>query len=223
MSIRSPSGTSAPVTGSRLFATGVLSPVRPASSISNVAATRIRPSAGTLSPASNPTMSPGTSSSAGTWARWPSRRTFAVMISICRRAATLSAALPSWCSPITALRTVSPRTSNPVDTSWMATMLTTAAPTRTSCIRSRYCRRKAFQRGSLAASASLFGPYRARRSVTSPALSPTARSTSSRWQVSSADRPYHSAIGSAALFGDTVAVITPPLVLEASHVAGLAT
>ena len=65
MSTRSPSGTSSPVTGSRLLATGVLSPVSPASSISSVAATRIRPSAGTLSPASKPTMSPGTSSSAG--------------------------------------------------------------------------------------------------------------------------------------------------------------
>ena len=65
MSTRSPSGMSSPVTGSRLFAEGVLSPVSPASSISRVAATRIRPSAGTLSPASKPTMSPGTSSSAG--------------------------------------------------------------------------------------------------------------------------------------------------------------
>ena len=37
----------------------MLSPVSPASSISRVAATRIRPSAGTLSPASKPTMSPG--------------------------------------------------------------------------------------------------------------------------------------------------------------------
>ena len=59
-----------------------------------------RPSAGTLSPASKPTMSPGTSSSAGTSTIWPSRRTLAVMISICRSAATLSAALPSWCRPI---------------------------------------------------------------------------------------------------------------------------
>ena len=60
MSIRSPSGTS--VAGDRVddsSATGVLSPVSPASSISSVAATRIRPSAGTLSPASKPTMSPG--------------------------------------------------------------------------------------------------------------------------------------------------------------------
>ena len=113
MSTRSPSGTSSPVTGSRLLDTGVLSPVSPASSISSVAATRIRPSAGTLSPASKPTMSPGTSSSAGISTRWPSRRTFAVMISICRSAATLSAALPSWCRPITALSTVRPRTTDP--------------------------------------------------------------------------------------------------------------
>ena len=85
------------------------------------------------------------------------------MISICRSAATLSAALPSWCSPIRALTTVRPSTTRPVETSWMATMLTTAAPTSTSCIRSRYWRRNAFQPGSLASSASLFGPYRCRR------------------------------------------------------------
>ena len=35
------------------------------------------------------------------------------MISICRSAATLSAALPSWCRPITALTTVRPRTTRP--------------------------------------------------------------------------------------------------------------
>ncbi len=50
MSIRSPSGTSVPTTGCDDLGTGVLSPVRPASSISSVAATRTRPSAGTLSP-----------------------------------------------------------------------------------------------------------------------------------------------------------------------------
>ena len=65
MSRRSPSGTSSPGTGSTDFSTGVLSPVSAASSISSVAATSRRPSAGILSPASNETMSPGTSSSAG--------------------------------------------------------------------------------------------------------------------------------------------------------------
>jgi hypothetical protein len=158
MSTRSPRATSLPDTASTDLATGIDSPVRPASSISSVADTRIRPSAGTLSPASKLTMSPGTSSSAGIPSISPSRRTRAVMISICRRAATLSAALPSWCRPITALSTVRPSTTMPVDTSWRATMLTTAAPTRTSCIRSRYWRRNAFQPGSLASSASLLGP-----------------------------------------------------------------
>ena len=63
--MRSPSGTSSPATGSTDFSTGVLSPVSAASSISSVAATIRRPSAGTLSPASKVTMSPGTTSSAG--------------------------------------------------------------------------------------------------------------------------------------------------------------
>ena len=119
MSTRSPSGTSSPTTGSTLFGTGVLSPVRPASSISSVATTSTRPSAGTLSPASKPTMSPGTSSSAGTSCTCPSRLTLAVMISICFRAATLSAALPSWCRPINALKTVKATSTQAVDQSWM--------------------------------------------------------------------------------------------------------
>ena len=38
-------------------------------------------------------------------------------------------------------------------------MLTIAVPTSTSCMRSWYCRRNAFQRGSFGSSASLFGPY----------------------------------------------------------------
>ena len=207
MSTRSPSGTSLPGTGSTRLATGVLSPVSPASSISSVAATRTRPSAGTLSPASKLTTSPGTRSSAGTSTIWPSRLTAAVMINICRSAATLSAALPSWCRPITALSTVRPRMTSPVETSWSATMLTTAAPTRTSCIRSRYWRRNARHAGSLASSASLLGPYCCRRWVTAAELRPTAGSTSSRRHTSSAGRLYQPADSSSGLMGVIVAVI----------------
>ena len=58
----------------------------------------------------------------------------------------------------TALRTVRANTTSPVETSWRATTPTTAAPTSTSCIRSRYWRRNACQAGSLASSASLSGP-----------------------------------------------------------------
>ena len=189
MSTRSPSGTSSPVTGSTDFRTGVLSPVSAASSISSVAARTSRPSAGTLSPASKVTMSPGTSSSAGMSARSPPRRTCAWIRSIFCSAATLSAALPSWFRPRTAFRTVRPMITRPVDHSCSATMLTTAAPRRTSCMRSRYCRRKACQPGSFFASASLFGPTFARRRSTSAASSPLGGSTLSCAHASPAVRP----------------------------------
>ena len=61
-STRSPSAASA-ATGSVCFGTGRLSPVSADSSISSVAAVSTRPSAGTRSPASMLTMSPGTRSS----------------------------------------------------------------------------------------------------------------------------------------------------------------
>ena len=188
MSRRSPSGTSSPAMGSRLLRTGVLSPVSAASSISSVAATRRRPSAGILSPASNATTSPGTSSSPGTSASSPPRRTCARITSIFCSAATLSAALPSWFRPSTALSTVSPMITMPVLNSCRAAMLTIAAPSRTSCIRSRYCRRNARQPGSFFASASLFGPTLARRRSASSASSPVRGSTPSCAAVSSADR-----------------------------------
>ena len=95
MQTRSPSGTSSPTTGSVCLPTGRLSPVRAASSISRVAATRIRPSAGTRLPASTRTMSPGTSSSASISIACPSRRTLAIVFIIFDSASTLSSALDS--------------------------------------------------------------------------------------------------------------------------------
>ena len=76
---------------------GRLSPVSADSATSSVAAWSRRPSAGTTSPASIETTSPGTSCSAGHLRRAsPSRRTFALMIIIFWSAATAAAALPSW-------------------------------------------------------------------------------------------------------------------------------
>ena len=63
---RSPSATSGPASTPASFATGALSPVSAASCVSSVAEWTIRPSAGTMSPASTWTMSPGTMSTAGT-------------------------------------------------------------------------------------------------------------------------------------------------------------
>ena len=71
MSVRSPSGASAASTGSMPLPTGRLSPVSAASATSSVAAASTRPSAGTTSPASISTMSPGTSSSAGSCVERP--------------------------------------------------------------------------------------------------------------------------------------------------------
>src|SRR5262245_40670773 len=68
-------------------------------------------------------------------------------------------------------------------------MLTIAAPTRTSCMRSRYWRRNACQPGSVSGSASLFGPDSARRRSTSDASRPAPGSTSSRAQTSSGVSP----------------------------------
>ena len=97
-STRSPSAESAG-TPSTCLGTGALSPVRADSSISSVAARRMRPSAGTRSPASTVTMSPGTRSSMGTSTISPPRRTFALTIIIFWSAATLAEALPSWLRP----------------------------------------------------------------------------------------------------------------------------
>ena len=95
MPVRSPSGVSSSATGWVPFDTGRLSPVRADSATSNVAARISRPSAGTMSPASMATTSPGTSCSAGSSASWPSRVTLALTIIIFWRAATAAAALPS--------------------------------------------------------------------------------------------------------------------------------
>ena len=66
MFVRSPSATSSPGSTAASFAIGALSPVSAASCVSSVAERRMRPSAGTMSPASTCTMSPGTTSTAGT-------------------------------------------------------------------------------------------------------------------------------------------------------------
>ena len=154
-SIRSPSAESA-ATCSTCFGTGRLSPVSADSSISSVAAVRSRPSAGTRSPASMLTTSPGTSCSIGNEASDPSRRTLALTTIIFWRAATLADALPSWFRPIAALSRVRPIRTTAVGTWSGMKRLRTPAARRTSCIGSRYWRRNACQRGSLGGSANLF-------------------------------------------------------------------
>src|SRR6478752_7463578 len=185
MSVRSPSGASACVTVSGLFATGMLSPVSADSATSSVAAFSSRPSAGTTSPASIATMSPGTSCSAGTSTSSPPRRTFALMIIIFCRAATAAAAFPSWLRPRTALNSVRKSRTRPVPSSWRGQMLPIPATSRTTCIGSRYWRTNARQRGSVSAATKAFGPYFSSRVPTSAGESPACSSTPSSWATAS--------------------------------------
>ena len=113
MSTRSPSAASA-ATASTCLGVGTLSPVSADSSISRVAAVRMRASAGTRSPASMLTMSPGTSSSIGISTRSPLRRTLALTTIIPWRADALASALPSWFIAIHALNRVSRIRKTPV-------------------------------------------------------------------------------------------------------------
>lgn len=125
----SPSGTSSASSAAASFETGALSPVRAASWVSNVATRRSRPSAGTRSPASTLTMSPGTSSVAATWAERPSRSTFACGTCIFARASTLARACSSCLPPRTVFSTTRALTMMPTGT-WSMKKL--ATPTTSS-------------------------------------------------------------------------------------------
>ena len=178
-STRSPSPAPS-ATASTCLGTGTLSPVRADSSISSVAEVRMRASAGTRSPASMLTMSPGTSWSIGSWTREPSRRTLAETTIIFWSAATLAFALPSWFRPIAALSRVRPMSTTPVATWPGRNRLSTPAASSTICIGSRYWRRNACQRGSFGGSANLFGPYLARRASASACVRPCSTVTPCR-------------------------------------------
>ena len=156
------------------------------SETSSVAAVSSRPSAGTMSPASIETISPGTSCSAGISASWPSRLTLAVMIIIFCRAATDAAAFPSWRRPRTALNSVSKISKMPVPSCLSGYRLPMPAASRTICIGSRYWRPNACQRGSALAAASLFGPNRRAREAASAELRPRCPSAPSARRASSA-------------------------------------
>src|SRR5262245_59990228 len=206
MQRRSPRPTSGLAMASVSFSVGVLSPVRAASSISRVAATNRRPSAGTRLPASIRTTSPGTSVSASTSMACPSRRTRATFLSICCREDRLASALASPRSPSTALRTVRPTSTRVVPSCPVKTRLMAAAASRMSCMKSWYWRRKACSPDSFAFAASWLGPCCCRRCAASAALSPRAGSTPRRWATASGVRLYQagSCPAGAAGAGDAV-------------------
>ena len=93
---RSPIPASSASSTDKSFSTGTDSPVSAASSILRELASKSRKSAGTTSPASKMTISPGTSSFESTSATCLSRRTRAAGLDIDLRASIASSALPSW-------------------------------------------------------------------------------------------------------------------------------
>ena len=96
MLTRSPIPASAASSTVKSFSTGTDSPVRAASSILRELASSKRRSAGTTSPASRATISPGTNSLESISAMCPSRRTRAAGLDIDLRASMASSAFPSW-------------------------------------------------------------------------------------------------------------------------------
>src|SRR4051794_1902641 len=206
MSVRSPSGVSGSLTVWRPFDTGRLSPVSADSPTSSVAASSTRPSAGTTSPASTCTTSPGTSCSAGSSTRPPSRRTFALIIIIFTPAAPARAAYPSGRGPTTVWKGVRKWTPRPVRSSWRAQVLPIPATRRTICIGSSYWRTNARQRGSVAVTVNLFGPYCARRAAASALARPRTASTSSPLVTCSGARVYHCSSGRSRCAGASTVV-----------------
>src|ERR1700759_2067972 len=212
MSARSPSGVPVTSTGSVPLATGRLSPVSADSATSSVAARSSRPSAGTTSPASIETMSPGTSCSAAISRSWLSRMTLALRIIIFCRAVTAAAAFPSCCRPRTALKSVSRIRTMPVSHSCRP-RLTRPAPSRTSCIRSAYWRTNARHRGSVLPASNALSPNRSARAAASAEVRPCCPSTCSAcstWSVRSVCQIGPSSPGASADTGAPVGTVTCP-------------
>ena len=104
----------------RVFSTATLSPVSAPSSIWSVAATITRPSAGTRSPASSSTMSPGTICSTATSVDVAVAAYLGRLLHHLAERGAAASALPSWCIASQALNTVSTSSPRPVRNSPMS-------------------------------------------------------------------------------------------------------
>jgi len=133
---RSPSGTSPSGSTRASLAMGALSPVRAASCVSSVADCTMRPSAGTMSPASSCTMSPTTMATAGTSRSSPLRSTLAWGTCILERASTLARALSSCLVPKVRFSAIRKATMAAVE-NWLMSRLTTVTATSMMFIGSR--------------------------------------------------------------------------------------
>ena len=191
MSLRSPRAMSAPASAAGSLPTGTLSPVSAASCASSVAEVRMRPSAGTMSPASTATMSPGTRSAAGTSTKRPSRITRAMGTCRLASASTLARALSSWLVPITTFSSTRATTTAAVEPCPI-TMLTTATATSIKVIGSISWPSATRSTDGFASCCRVLGPWSARRLAASAAVSPVPASTLSCSSASLESRRCHS-------------------------------
>ena len=187
--VRSPRATSSSGRSPASFGTGALSPVSAASCSSSVRAVRSRPSAGTTSPDSSSTMSPGTRLGDSTSSTRPSRSTRALGTCSWASASTLARAASSCLEPITTLKVTRPRTTIAVEISPMSRH---AAVTTSSMmfIGLTSCPRATTHTLGGASVGSAFGPNLASRSSTSGPVRPRAGSTPSRPATSSPRSAY---------------------------------
>src|SRR6266516_175895 len=190
--VRSPSAISPSGRATRSLAIGALSPVSAASCTSSVAEERILPSAGTTSPASSSTTSPGTSLVDSTSSTRPDRRTRARGTWSLASASTLARAFISWFVPMTTLNITSPSTTRPVATCAMAKLATQTISSMMFIGLDSWARATAQMLGGGSVGSS-FGPYWASRRWTSSLASPRSGSTPIRPAASSADRLYQAA------------------------------
>jgi hypothetical protein len=194
---RSPRPTSELASVPASFGIGALSPVSAASCVSSVAARRMRPSAGTMSPASSCTMSPGTMSVAGTSATEPSRTTFACGTWRFASALMLARAVSSCRVPSTTFRRIRSATITPVDSSPIA-RLTTTTPISMMFIGSRSCSSATAQIDGGGSPLISFGPCCWSRVAASAADRPESELDCIEATTSAASRAYG---GASALMG----------------------
>ena len=158
--------------------TGTDSPVRALSSAWRPAASRIRPSAGTRSPASRWIMSPGTRHSASTRQSFPSRTARAMGADMRRRAARARWALSSWEMEMQALTTTMSRmmAASSQSSPPLAHRLSPAAASSTSTMGSFSCPSSRRSSPGRRPPSSRLEPYRASRPSASGPDSPRALS-----------------------------------------------
>ena len=189
----SPTSVSSASTAPDSLDTGTDSPVMADSSTFRLAQCKMRPSAGTKSPASSRMMSPGTSWAVSRRRVWPSRTTLARGADICSKASRALWALFSWVMEITAFTTTMRRmiTASIQSSPWVEMRERAAAKRSTTIMGSLSWRRKRRMRGVGFGFSSWLGPYCWRRWAAWVEVRPRLELVSNSWRAWAELLVYH--------------------------------